>query len=450
MRMPSHRTTTALFCAAMFATLGGCESLDELNPFSEKEKILPGERHTLFAGADPAGVANAGLTASISAVRDSSDWRQSGGNTANNPGNIAIGGSGARAWRARAGSAGSAGGLDSFTNEDLRVAARPIVYGGRVFAYDPNGQVTALSLGGGRAWSVTVRPEGEDDNAAGGGIAADQGRIFAATAYGEAVALDASSGQALWTKKLRSPARSAPSAAGGKVFFVSQTNEIYALNQADGEEAWSFSGIPESGGVLSSASPAVVGDIVVFPSISGEVVAMSVTKGEPRWVDVVSRSYRTKAFSGLADVSSSPVVADGVVYATGIAGRTLALKLSSGARIWEQNVGSVHTPIVSGNAVFLVDLDDRAVALDRRSGKPIWATQLPKGDKDDRKIWAGPVLAGGALWFASNEGRLISVNATNGSVVANNNIGKPTFVAPIAASGRIFVLSGDGTLSAYQ
>lgn len=450
MRMSSHRIATSAFCVAMIAALGGCESLEDFNPFSEKEKILPGERHALFAGADPAGVSNAGLTASISGARDTSDWRQSGGNTANNPGNVAIGGSGARAWRVRAGSPGSAGGLDSFTNEDLRVAARPIVYGGRIFTYDPNGQVTALSLGGGRAWSVSLRPEGEDDNAAGGGIAADQGRVFAATAYGEAVALDASSGQALWTKKLRSPARSAPSAAGGKVYFVSQTNEIYALNQADGEEVWSFSGIPETGGVMSAASPAVVGDTVVFPSISGEVVAMSATKGEPRWVDVVSRSYRTKAFSGLADVAASPVVADGVVYATGISGRTLAMKLATGARIWEQNVGSVHTPIVSGNAVFMVDLDDRAVALDRRSGKPIWVTQLPKGDKDDRKIWAGPVLAGGALWFVSNEGRMISVNASNGSVVANNNIGRPTFVAPIAAAGRLFVLSGDGSLSAYQ
>ena len=450
MSISGRGLVSALVCASCLALLGGCETVEEFNPFAEKEKILPGERHTLFEGADPAGSATASLTASISAARQSSEWRQSGGNTANNSGHVSLGGSGSRIWSARAGSPGSAGGLDSVTNEDLRVAARPVVYGGRVFTYDPNGQVTALSLNGGRAWTVSVRPEGEDDNAAGGGIAADQGRIYVATAYGQAHALDASSGQTLWTKKLRSPARSAPSAAGGKVFFVSQTNEVYALNQSDGEEAWSFEGIPETGGLLSSASPAVVGDTVVVPSISGEVAAMSASKGEAKWVDVVSRSYRTHAYSGLADVSASPVVADGVVYTTGISGRILAIRLSSGDRVWQQNIGSVHTPIVSGNAVFMVDLDDRAVALDRRKGTPLWSTQLPKGEKKERKIWAGPVLAGGSLWFASNEGRLISVNASNGAIVSNNKFGKPAYIAPVAASGRIFVLSGDGTLSAFQ
>lgn len=437
--------------AGAFAVLllGGCETIEDFNPFAEKEVILPGERHSLFAGADPAEAATPGLTASIGASRDVSEWRQSGGNIANNPGNVAVGGSGSRAWRTRAGAPGSAGGLNTFTSEDLRVAARPIVHGGRVFVYDPNGQVTSISTGGGRSWSTSVRPEGEDDNAAGGGIVADQGKIFAATAYAQAVALDAASGRALWTKKLRSPARSAPTATAGKVIFVSQTNEVFALNQSDGEEAWSFAGVPETGGILSSASPAVSGDTVVVPSISGEVAALSVSKGEPKWVDVVSRSYRTRAVSGLADVSASPVIADGIVYATGVSGRTHALSLKTGDRVWQQNLGSVHTPIVSGNALFMVDLRDRAVALDRRKGTLIWATQLPKGDDDDRKIWAGPVLAGGNLWFASNEGRLITVNATNGSVVANQNIGRPTYVAPIAASGRVFVLSGDGTLSAY-
>ena len=444
---------SAAIAASMSAVLGilaGCSSLDDFNPFKEKEVILPGERRTLFEGADPvAGEVKAG-TASIAAAQSRSEWPQSGGTSANNPGHVAIAGSGTRAWRVKAGAWGEAGGIDSFTSEALRVAARPIVHGGRAFVYDPNGKVTALSLGGGRAWSTSVRPEGEDDNAAGGGIAADQGRIFAATAFGEVVALDASSGGKLWTKKLRSPARSAPAATGGKVFVVSQTNELIALNQSDGEEVWSYSGIPESGGVLSSASPAVAGGTVIFPSISGEVIAMSIAKGEPAWVDAVSRSYRVQAVSGLGDVSASPVVADGVVYATGVSGRIVALSLKSGDRLWKQDVGSVHTPVVSGGSVFLVDLRDRAVALDRRTGKVIWATQLPRGDEDDRKIWAGPALAGGALWFASNEGKLISVNATSGTLGQQRTIGKPTFVAPVAASGRLLVLSGDGTLSAFQ
>ncbi|MCW2309144.1 outer membrane protein assembly factor BamB family protein [Rhodobium gokarnense] len=446
-------TRRGLLAASLVLALGtvaGCSSLEDLNPFHEKEEILPGERHTLFEGADPVKNVSNG-TASIGGARDLSQWPQSGGDAANNPGNVAVAGGGGRAWRVKAGSKGLVSGFGSLTSESLRVAARPIVYGGRIFTYDPNGQVTALSTGGGRAWSVSVRPEGEDDNAAGGGLAADSGRIYAATAFGQVVALDAGSGQVLWRAGLAAPARSAPAAVGGKVFVVTQTNQLYALNQADGEELWTYRGIPNTGGVLSSASPAVSGDTAIFPSISGEVIAMSIAKGEPKWTDAVSRSYRIHSMSGLSDVSASPVIAGGTVYTTGIAGRIVALNLSDGSRIWEQGVGSVHTPVVSGNAVFLVDLEDRAVALDRSSGKLIWATQLPRGDdKDDLKIWAGPVLAGGRLWFASNGKKLVAVNATNGSIAATTDIGEPTYISPIAANGTIFVLSGDGTLTAFR
>ena len=296
------------------------------------------------------------------------DWSQPGGNAANAPGNVSLGGAsgaavlaGARRSRRRA--SGTCG-----------PSVPPLVYGGRIFVYDTSGDgERRCRRAAARPGRSSLAPEGEKSRTAGGGIAASGNAIFAATGFGELVALDAATGNRLWTFKMSAPAHSAPTAAGGKVFVVSATNVLHAVNQADGTEAWQYPGIPETAGVLSAASPAVSGDTVVVPYSSGEVIAFDTETGEPKWADAVIRSTRTLAVSGLTDVAASPVIYDGVVYATGVSGRTIAVRLADGERLWEQNIGSASTPAVSGNAIFIVDLEDNLVALEPRDRRGVLA-----------------------------------------------------------------------------
>ncbi|MEP3258939.1 MAG: PQQ-binding-like beta-propeller repeat protein, partial [Roseibium sp.] len=264
-------------------------------------------------------------------------------------------------------------------------------------------------------------------------------------------ALDAASGQVLWTGELGTPARGAPVAGNGLVIVVTQSNEVYALNQEDGTEAWNYVGIEETAGVLSSASPAISGNRVVVPFSSGEIMALDIKTGEPAWIDGVARGFRTLAVSGLADVSASPIVSGNTVYATGVAGRTIASNLKAGERLWEQDLGSVHTPVVSGNALFMIDLDDRMVALDRKSGETLWATTLPRPEKKKkRRNWAGPVLANGALVAISSDGRMAMVDATSGNIMATYDVKTKVYVTPIVAGGRMIVLDGDDAVAAFN
>jgi outer membrane protein assembly factor BamB len=203
--------------------------------------------------------------------------------------------------------------------------------------------------------------------------------------------------------------------------------------------------------VLSAASPAVSGGTVVVPYSSGEVIAFDAKSGTPKWVDAIVRSTRTLAVSGLTDVAASPVVFDGVVYATGVSGRTIAIKLSDGQRLWEQNLGSASTPAVSGNALFLVDLEDNMVALNRKNGEVFWKTELPVVRKKKFfSVWAGPTLAGGVLWAVSNDRKLAGVDPASGNVVVNRDLPSPAYVKPIAAGGQLILLSADGSVSAFR
>jgi len=438
-----------LAMAGLVLGLAGCSVADQignLNPFNRGEDIMPGDRRSVLGstGDALAGATLSGASASISSTVALSDWSQPGGNAANAPGHVSLsGGDGALLWRAQTSA--------KVGKKGVRASAPPLAVGGRYYVYDAGGTVTALAGAGGRQWSVSLKPEGENSLTTGGGIAATGNIIVAATGYSELVALDAATGGRAWTYDLREPARGAPTAAGGKAYVVTTSNVLHAVNIADGSEAWTYAGIPETAGVLSAASPAVAGNIVVVPYTSGEVIAFDTATGDPKWSDSVIRAVRTSAVSGLSDVSASPVISNGMVFATGVSGRTIAVKLSNGERLWEENIGSAYTPAVSGNAVFLLDLDDNLVALNRASGKAFWSTKLPVVRKKRFfSVWAGPTLAGNALWAVSNDGRLISVEPATGQILSDRKLPGPAFIKPTAAGGRLYVLAGDGSLSALR
>ncbi len=440
--------------AALAAPLSACSSTDDVqdaiaavNPFGDSKKPLPGDRVDVLADQSPLQNAKQ-KPVSIGGARSVSAWTSVGGPAGNDAGNVALNGSGGtNAWSTRAGNVGSG----SFMREDVRAFVGPIAVGGRAYVLDPNGNVTAVSLSGGTSWTAALRPGDRENQATTGGLGSDGARVYAATAWGDIVALDADSGAKLWEKKLGEPARSAPTIAGGHIYVVTQSNTVLALSAADGSEVWNYRGVPENGNLLSTNSPAVVGGVVVVPFTSGELVALDEKKGQPIWNDSLARAGRAYAVSGFSTISASPVVADGVVYATGVGSRTVAIELKSGRRVWDVAFGSAHTPVVSGNAVFMVDLDNSLTALDRKSGEVLWATRLPATKaKKKRTVWAGPVLAGGNLWLASNEGGLIAVDAVSGRVSGTQTGGKPVMISPIAVSGKILTLAADGTLSAWE
>lgn len=428
------------------AALTGCGAIGDFNPFGSKDERLLGERQTVFSTNSPM-VSGLVRTASVGPARPKADWPQPGGNAQNAPGHVAFDGTGgARVWRTSVSKVGS-----SITRGTLRIIARPVAAGDRIFVYSPDGTVTALSASSGsRVWQTSLRPDGERDPAAGGGVTVADGRVFAATGYGQVAALNASNGEVIWTRDLDTPARGAPTAGAGKVFVVSQKNEVYAVDQNDGTLSFEYSGIPEQAGILAASSPAVSGDKVVIPYSSGEVMAFSVESGEPVWQNFVTRSMRTLAVAGLTDLSGSPVIEGDTVFATGVSGLTIAVDLKTGNERWRQNVGSAHTPVVSGDAVFLVDLANRMVALDRSSGETLWMRELPRPNKKRDSSYAGPVLAGGSLYAVSNDGRLAQVNPANGELVADRKVADAAYTSPIVASGNMIIVSDTGEITALR
>ena len=407
------------------------------NPFAEDEERLPGERIAVIT--DPGEFNSTQIVprpVSLPPAKVNASWTQPGGTPSNNLGHLALSGSLRQVWSADAGTGSSSSG---------RLSAVPLVAGGKVFTLDAGGRVSAFSASNGaKAWSTSLTPENEKRaEGFGGGLALEGGTLYAATGYGTVVAIEPGSGAVQWTKRLGEPVRNAPTAAAGKIFFVSTDSNLYAVSAGSGEVVWKKRGLPQAATLLSNASPAVAGGVVVAPFPAGDVIAYQTGSGEQAWRDSLTRSSGASA-SGVLGDPARPVVDRGVVYAVSHGGRMVATSLASGARVWTRNIASTQMPWVAGDTIFVVDVSGRLMALGRNDGQARWVAELPSSR------WSGPVLAGNQVWVISSKGVLMGVDARSGQVTSQIDLDEDVFVAPVVAGGRMYIITDDAELIALN
>ena len=374
------------------------------------------------------------------------EWAQAGGTASKAYGNLALGVNPVRAWTARIAGA----------DKRRRLGAAPVVGGGRLYAVDADGAVTAFDAQtGARVWSrAAVTSSDTRPSAFGGGVSYADGRVYATSGSGQVIALDAATGTPIWSVKPSGPLRGAPTIAFGQVFVMTQDNQIFALDATDGAVAWQESASATQAGVFGVAAPAAAQGTVLAGYSSGELVAYRYENGRVLWSDALARTSISTEVGSLTDIDADPIIDAGRVYALGQGGRMAAYELVTGQRIWELNLAGISTPAIAGEWIFTLTDDARLLAIARSTGKVRWITQLPRyRDPEDRKgpiYWTGPVLAGDSLWVASSEGQLYRVGTAEGAAAQFAQLDAPVSLAPIVANRTLYVLDDGGTIHAFR
>jgi outer membrane protein assembly factor BamB len=375
------------------------------------------------------------------------EWAQPGGNAAKSMGHPSLGSALAMAWRASIG-AGS--------GKKVQLTAGPVYGQGKIFTIDTEAVVRAINPENGETiWETQVRgAASSSSNLFGGGVSYDNGRVYATDGTGYAAALDAAKGTLLWIVRPGAPLRGAPTVANDNVYVVTQDNQLFALNPADGTTRWSGAGAVELAGILGAASPAAAQGTVVAGFSSGELTAYRYENGQAVWQDALARTSISTTVTSLSDIDADPVIDSGRVYAIGEGGRMVAIELITGQRVWEINIAGISTPWVVGDWIFVVTDRGQLLCVARTTGHIRWMTQLPAFRNTKKKKgdvhWVGPVLAGGRLIVANSLGQLVNVSATDGAIQSTIDTRLPISLEPIVANNTLYILHDNGQLSAWR
>ena len=435
-----------LLAIAAVSLLGGCGVFKGGN-----RKVTPtvGQRVSVLnteasIEVDPSLAA---MPVTLPGAITNAEWAQAGGNASHSMGHLTLGASIGQAWRVSAGAGSS--------NKE-QLAASPIFAAGRIFTIDTSAVVRAISPeNGATIWQTQIRGEDAPTSALfGGGVSFDNGRLYASNGVGDIAALDASDGKLLWMVRPGGPLRGSPTIANDNVYLITQDNQLFALNPADGATRWSGAGAVELAGVLGAASPAAAQGTVVAGFSSGELNAYRYENGRVLWQDALARTSISTMVTSLSDIDADPVIDSGRVYAIGQGGRMVALELVTGQRVWEINTAGISTPWVAGDWIFVVTDQAQLLCIARGTGKVRWMTQLRHYEKEKKKenpiSWVGPIAAGDRLILANTLGEIVHVNPADGAVQSTVDTKMPVSLPPIVANNTMYILHDNGQLTAWR
>jgi outer membrane protein assembly factor BamB/subtilisin family serine protease len=210
---------------------------------------------------------------------------------------------------------------------------------------------------------------------------------------------------------------SSPTIADGRVFVNSDAGNLSAFDLDDGAPLWVFTGSEGMRG-----APAVSGGVAYTGGgVAGGIHAVDAATGELVWrLDTPGR----------ATIYTTPVVLDGIVYATtgfttDRSDTVFALDAATGAVIWSADIGSsvFFGPAVADGIVVAASADARRlVALDASTGAEVWSLQ-----RDIDEFIAGPSIADGSVYVTTTvpstggfapsfQGSLLAVDAATGQL----------------------------------
>lgn len=468
-----NRSLKIVLLCGLAATVASCGTVKRALPFVNKDDgpkavATQGERISIleFEQQLAPSPALSGRDFFVPGPQAVTAWTQPGMNAEADTGHVIAAADFTVAWRRDIGAS---------SDRMKQVMAPPVAADGRVFVMDGEATVSAVDAASGAVvWKKTVGI-GERDSGRrrfgislgggssgggfGGGMAVADNKVFVSSGYRSVSALNAATGEVVWTHETDLPIHNAPTVSGGRVYVIDLDNQLIALDMATGNQSWTYRGITEPARIMRATSVAVSGDTVIAPFSSGQVVALRSTNGQPVWEEVLSRTSRTNALSELRDIAGRPVISRGFVYAVSQSGVMQALDIRTGAPRWELPIGGVNAPLPVGDVVYVVSKTGELTVINRDTGQIYWTRDLNDGrirteggwffgmgKRTVRPSWSGPVLASNRLVLVNSEGQMVAFDPKTGQQTASLDLGAPAYIAPAAYNGALYVVTDEGRL----
>jgi outer membrane protein assembly factor BamB len=310
----------------------------------------------------------------------------------------------------------------------------PIIVGNRLFVLKNDAKLVALNrTTGEKVWSRRVGRLAASSPAFG------DGRVYVTVLErrgvraGRVAALRARDGKRLWRRDLPARSESSPIYDDGRLYFGSENGSVYSLRARNGRVAWQFG----AGGAVKGAL-ALHDGRVYFGTYGGSVYALRARGGSLVW-----RS------GGGGNFYSSPAVAFGRVYIGSTNGSMYAFSAADGHLSWSRGTGSyvyaspaaAHVP--DGKpAVYFGSYGGTFYALDARSGAPLWTHY------DGGKISGGATVVGDVVYYSSWGHRdTTALGARTGRVLWRTDRGA---FNPVVSDGKTIYLTSLTAIAAYQ
>lgn len=381
-----HIAAKAASIGMALAVLGGCSTLQSLNPFASK----PVPRNPPAALVDFKPAMN---------VRN--------------------------AWTVSIGKAGTA-------------LFSPALVQGSVFVAAADGSIARIdAANGNQLWRINA---GVPLTA---GVGADAGTVAVGAADGVVLAYSAD-GKQRWKAQASSEILGAPAVAQGLVIVRSIDNRIAAYDVDSGVRRWQLQRTAPALALRSAPGIAVDGQSAFVGMPGGRMVALALSNGGPRWEVAVGDPRGATELERIADVSGVPVIAGREVCAVAYQGRIGCVDASTGATRWAKEFSSESGLGADERNVYGADERGNVNAFTRDAGLSVWRNNALA----NRRLSA-PVPVGRAVALGDYQGYVHFLSREDGAILARAATdGSQVIGTPVVSGNTVIFQTQAGTVAA--
>lgn len=258
------------------------------------------------------------------------------------------------------------------------------------------------------------------------------GVLYMNNQRGETLAIGSSNGKVIWRRRTAKVYDSTPAISGRRIFVGSyDPGTVRALDRATGRPLWTL----KTGGSVES-SPVVVDGLVYATSKDRRVYALDERTGRVRW------AYLTGG-----EVKDSPSVVGGLVYVGNYAAEVYALRAKTGKVAWRIAVGGVlgdriysSVPVVDGIAYFAT-VRGHVYGVDARTGRTRWQQSIPG------YVYSTPAVSRGRLYIGNYQGEVHAFGARDGRRIWSRRVGGTISGSPTVVGDTVYVSTLSGRMT---
>lgn len=310
---------------------------------------------------------------------------------------------------------------------------------GVIFILSPNGVVSAYQ-GKQRLWEKKVSKSGLSS-----GVEAADGLVIVGNKKGQVFALDQASGEQKWTAQLSGALISPALVHSGRAIMVANDGTVFAFDVSTGQQAWTYKLPSLAFSLRGQAAPVPIdARTVALATANGYVYAIDSVTGMPRMQRRVAISDGRSDVQRLIDINGEPVVMGQFLVTTSYQGQVTMLDLASQQVVWSEDVSSLFGPALHDNKVFVSTTDGHINAYDLMTGQKIW-----ENDQLLHRNLSNPVAFGAYLVVGDLDGVLHLLDPNSGQIVGRSSTSGDVRSLRVI-DNQLFVGTRKGVFSVWQ